>query len=526
MDFENSDSYDDDDYYQDDFHFDDDTDPDRRPEDALQSRNGSSCKVITKECLLAAQREDMQRVMELLSLKEHQARTLLIHYRWDVDKVFEVLVEKGKDRLYAEACVMVQDNENLNSTHRSSLALCEICMEEVPVYKMTTMDCGHCFCNNCWTEHFVVKINEGKSRRISCMAHKCYVVCDEDKIRNYVSEKDPDLAEQFDRYLLESYIEDNKRVKWCPSVPHCGNAIRIEYDEYCEVECACGVQFCFSCSSEAHSPCSCQMWELWTKKCRDESETGNWITVNTVNCPKCHKPVEKNGGCNLVACICGQAFCWLCGGATGFRHNWDNIEGHTCGRFKEEYTANIARAKSEIVRYSHYHGRFKAHSDSFKAEITLKEKLQKKISNMEARELEIKDYDWVTNGAERLFRSRRIISYSYPFAYYMFSDTFLGEEMTKEERNMKRNLFEDHQQQLEGHIEKLSLFLEAPFDEYPEEKVMESRMQIMNLSKITDVLCKNLYDYIDNEILLHLGTTINIVPYRSKGADKAVELDL
>lgn len=55
MDFENSDSYDDDDYYQDDFHFDDDTDPDRRPEDALQSRNGSSCKVITKECLLAAQ---------------------------------------------------------------------------------------------------------------------------------------------------------------------------------------------------------------------------------------------------------------------------------------------------------------------------------------------------------------------------------------------------------------------------------------------------------------------------------------
>lgn len=178
------------------------------------------------------------------------------------------------------------------------------------------------------------------------------------------------------------------------------------------------------------------------------------------------------------------------------------------------------------MRYSHYHGRFKAHSDSFKAEIILKEKLQKKISNMEARELEIKDYDWVTNGAERLFRSRRIISYSYPFAYYMFSDTFLGEEMTKEERNMKRNLFEDHQQQLEGHIEKLSLFLEAPFDEYPEEKVMESRMQIMNLSKITDVLCKNLYDYIDNEILLHLGTTINIVPYRSKGADKAVELDL
>ncbi|XP_024961715.1 probable E3 ubiquitin-protein ligase ARI2 [Cynara cardunculus var. scolymus] len=468
----------------------------------------------------------MQRVMDLLSLKEHQARTLLIHYRWDVDEVFEVLVEKGKDRLYAEACVMVQYDDNLSSTRRSSLALCEICMEEVPVFKMTTMDCGHWFCNNCWTQHFVVKINEGQSRRISCMAHKCYVVCDEDKIRYYVSKTDPDLAEQFDRYLLESYIEDNKRVKWCPSVPHCGNAIRIEYDEYCEVECACGVQFCFSCSSEAHSPCSCQMWELWTQKCRDESETVNWITVNTKNCPKCHKPVEKNGGCNLVSCICGQPFCWLCGGATGFQHTWESIEGHTCGRFKEEDIANIARAESEIVRYTHYHGRFKAHSDSFKAEVALKEKLQKKISNMEARELEIKNYDWVTDGAERLLRSRRIISYSYPFAYYMFNDTSLSEEMTKEDRNIKQNLFEDHQQQLEGHIEKLSLFLEEPFDEYPEGKVMESRMQIITLSNITDVLCKRIYEYIDNEILLHLRTTINIVPYRSKGADKAVELEL
>ena len=159
-----------------------------------------------------------------------------------------------------------------------------------------------------WTEHFIVKINEGQSKRIRCMAHKCFAICDETVIRNLVSKRHPDLAEKFDRFLLESYIEDNKMVKWCPSVPHCGNAIRVEDDEFCEVECSCSLQFCFNCLSEAHSPCSCLMWELWTKKCRDESETVNWITVNTKPCPKCHKPVEKNGGCNLVSCICGQAF--------------------------------------------------------------------------------------------------------------------------------------------------------------------------------------------------------------------------
>lgn len=140
------------------------------------------------------------------------------------------------------------------------------------------------------------------------MAHKCNAICDEDVVRNLVSKIRPDLAKKFDRFLVESYIEDNKMVKWCPSTPHCGNAIRAEYDKLCEVECSCGLQFCFSCLSQAHSPCSCLMWELWRKKCRDESETVNWITVHTKLCPKCCKPVEKNGGCNLVRCICGQCF--------------------------------------------------------------------------------------------------------------------------------------------------------------------------------------------------------------------------
>lgn len=88
--------------------------------------------------------------MDLLSLKEHHARTLLIHYRWDVDKVFTVFVEKGKDKLYAEAGVMVEAHDGLRSPQfPPSKAMCEICMEEVPGIQTTRMECGHCFCNNC-----------------------------------------------------------------------------------------------------------------------------------------------------------------------------------------------------------------------------------------------------------------------------------------------------------------------------------------------------------------------------------------
>ncbi|XP_059314141.1 probable E3 ubiquitin-protein ligase ARI2 isoform X2 [Lycium ferocissimum] len=490
------------------------------------SSTGNSCKVITKESLLVAQREDLKRVMEMLSLREHHARTLLIHYRWDVVRLLAILVEKGRSCLFTEAGVPDVDEVDFGSSVSSLTVTCDICIEEVAGSVVTKMDCGHCFCNDCWTEHFIVKIKEGQSKRIRCMAHKCFAICDEAVIRKLVSKRHPDLAEKFDRFLLESYIEDNKMVKWCPSIPHCGNAIRVETDEFCEVECSCGLQFCFCCLSEAHSPCSCLMWELWAKKCRDESETVNWITVHTKPCPKCHKPVEKNGGCNLVSCICGQAFCWLCGGATGRDHTWSSIAGHSCGRYKEDQEKKSERAKRDLYRYMHYHNRYKAHTDSFTQESRLRETIKEKVAKLESKDSRLRDFSWVTNGLYRLFRSRRALSFSYPFAFYMFGDDLFKDEMTKEEKEIKQHLFEDQQQQLEENVEKLSKAFEEPFDEYEEAQIMEMRMQVLNLSVVTDTLCKKMYECIENDLLGALQfSSHNIAPYQSKGIERATELN-
>ena len=38
------------------------------------------------------------------------------------------------------------------------------------------------------------------------------------------------------------------------------------------------------------------------KKCSDDSETFNWISAHTKECPKCSYPTEKNGGCNHMTC--------------------------------------------------------------------------------------------------------------------------------------------------------------------------------------------------------------------------------
>lgn len=182
----------------------------------------------------------------------------------------------------------------------------------------------------------------------------------------------------------------------------------------------------------------------------------------------------------------------MCGGATGREHTWSSIAGHSCGRYKEqEKTAE--RAKRDLYRYMHYHNRYKAHTDSFKLESKLKDSIRGRISiSEETKSSELSDYSWVHNGLSRLFRSRRVLSYSYAFAFYMFGDELFKEEMSEAEREIKQNLFEDQQQQFESNVEKLSKMLEEPFDTFEYDKVMEIRMQIIDLTTLIDGLCKKM----------------------------------
>jgi len=137
----------------------------------------------------------------------------------------------------------------------------------------------------------------------------------------------------------------------------------------------------------------------------------------------------------------------------------------------------------------HYHNRYRAHTDSLSQESKLKIALLEKIRVSENNDSKIKDYSWVLNGMSRLFRSRRVLSYSYPFAFYMFGDELFKDELSDNEREMKKNLFEDQQQQLETNVERLSGFLEKDFHSFTDEEVYETKMRILDLSRIVDFLC-------------------------------------
>ncbi len=146
------------------------------------------------------------------------------------------------------------------------------------------------------------------------------------------------------------------------------------------------------------------MLRLWKAKCADESETANWLSAHTKPCPKCAKAVEKNGGCNLVSCTCGQCFCWLCGQATGREHTWTSIAGHSCGRYREDAEQAAERAQRDLARYLHFHGRWKAHADSAALEECHRADVAAKIvAAEEAADALLRDYAWLTAAQKQLF---------------------------------------------------------------------------------------------------------------------------
>uniref|UniRef100_A0ACD5WCL8 Uncharacterized protein n=1 Tax=Avena sativa TaxID=4498 RepID=A0ACD5WCL8_AVESA len=490
---------------------------------------------ITRKSLSAAQQQDISMVMNLVSLEPHNARALLMHHRWKMERITDFLERRGREGLFRDAGIVVPPEDNSTtlpfriaadkpSHKRPRIATCNVCFEDVSgLSDVSTMDCGHCFCNDCWTEHFLASLDNGK-KHIHCMELKCPAICDDATVRRLLGLKYPAAAKRFNGFVLESYLENNASVKWCPSAPHCGRAIRVDAGErYCEVECPCGVSFCFNCAAPAHSPVPCTMWDQWDAKFRGESENLKWIAVHTKSCPSCHKPIEKNGGCNHVRCPCGQHLCYACGGKLDSSHN--------CNRYDEKRAASHDAIRRQMLRYTHYCDRFNVHATSRNAEqITLWPAVQKRIVQLESansiRPL-IRQSSWLAQAHGSLLASRLVLSRSYAFAYYMFGDEVRTYPSDRANLAMAKELFENQQEQLERNAERLSKVLAAEAaPKLVEEEVVRTMQKTVNLSKIVDTHCREMYTCIQDELLPLLMESMSIAPYRPDGPDKAKEMDL
>ena len=359
-------------------------------------------------------------------------------------------------------------SSNKADSSNSSEDLCAICYDTPE--QTLSMPCGHSFCTDCWHDFCVNAVQEEGPAcvRTSCPQADCNEIITEEEFQAVA----PDQLTKFQGYQLRNFVESNKLTRWCPGkgcerVAVAYNASALETDgshAHCDT---CGTDFCLPCGEEPHLPCGCKDLALWNEKCRNESETANWILANTKSCPKCVSRIEKNQGCNHMTCQrCRYEFCWICMG------DWNDHGANTGGYYKcnkydpaggsggasgaPEDQSDAAKAKRELDRYLHYYKRYHAHAEAQKfAKKQLKETEARMVLLQESSDdAKWSDVEFLKTANEQLVECRRVLKYTYVFAYYMTAKS----AMTKER-------FEHHQEMLERFTENLSELSEKPLHE-------------------------------------------------------------
>ncbi|KAH7916599.1 hypothetical protein BJ138DRAFT_1121710 [Hygrophoropsis aurantiaca] len=341
--------------------------------------------------------------------------------------------------------------------------VCPICFDDSQT-SFLGLSCDHLFCSGCWNAYATTKIREEGEHMIRCMAEDCSLVVPDATVQNILGD-DTATWERFQELLVRHFVGSNPNLKYCP-YPSCTYTVSCSAAAHKSalttmvptVRCGAAVtpphKFCFGCPIEAdHRPVICGVAKMWLKKCRDDSETANWIKSNTKECSKCQSTIEKNGGCNHMTCKkCKHEFCWVCMGP------WSEhgTAWYSCNRFdeKEGVDARDAQSKSRasLERYLHYYNRWANHEQSAKLSIELYSKTEKKMEEMQiTSELTWIEVQFMKKAVDEVEKCRTTLKWTYAMAYYM-------------DKGNEKELFEDNQRDLEQAVEDLSELLESQID--------------------------------------------------------------
>ncbi|KAG6760037.1 hypothetical protein POTOM_036536 [Populus tomentosa] len=484
-------------------------------DDLISHRHQQNYTVLSEEDIRQRQDDDVMRIATVLSISKVAASILLRYYNWSVSKVHdEWFADEEKVRkavgLLEEPVVPFPDGREMT---------CGICFETYPSDRLLAAACGHPFCNSCWAGYISTAINDGPGcLMLRCPDPSCNAAVGQDMINLLTSDED---NEKHSRYFIRSYIEDNRKTKWCPA-PGCDYAVDFivgsgSYD----VTCRCAYSFCWNCTEEAHRPVDCGTVAKWILKNSAESENMNWILANSKPCPKCKRPIEKNQGCMHITCTppCKFEFCWLCLGA--WSDHGERTGGfYACNRYEtakqegvyDEAEKRREMAKNSLERYTHYYERWATNQSSRQKALADLQQMQnvhisayfpkvalanvnqeivlEKLSDIQCQpESQLK---FIIEAWLQIVECRRVLKWTYAYGYYL-----------PEHEHAKRMFFEYVQGEAESGLERLHQCAEKELQIYlnaegPSKDFNEFRTKLAGLTSVTRNYFENLVRALEN----------------------------
>eukprot|EP01116_Phalansterium_solitarium_P024978 TRINITY_DN933_c0_g1_i1.p1 TRINITY_DN933_c0_g1~~TRINITY_DN933_c0_g1_i1.p1 ORF type:complete len:676 (+),score=229.88 TRINITY_DN933_c0_g1_i1:136-2163(+) len=514
---------DEDDFDNDDGAYDEDYDENLVDEElglGVESQPDKSFEVMSRKDIISKQEAALEQVSGVTGLPLPSCRILLRHYRWDTMKALSDWSDTPAKVLKAVGLPSTElEPQGRRSAGSGRQRACDICLDDdVPASLLSAMACGHSFCNECWRGYLSVAVAE-KQPVITCPGAapdgkaRCSIVVDELLVVRLL--RDPAAEQRYVTMLMDSYVEDNPAVRWCPQAG-CDNALLLNEVSHVRneaVACTCGCVFCFRCLQAEHRPATCQMAQEWhaMNSGADDSLNVNLIASISRPCPRCQAAVEKNGGCNHMNCVkCRFHFCWQCMGKFGSGENGgqDGYHNHKCNGFFQEDDITKSQV-DELKKFEWYSERFNTHAKSRAAEMKLadKSRLEPVLKYL----IDTHGMSWVSAqyyaaAVERLVRNRAALMASYTFGYFR----------AKRCAWVNKAIFEELQRDMENKTELLAGLLQRSATEPA--SLFDQQQSVINTTKLAERLHEN---------LLHAaGDWLNIDPdeaERQKAAHKAAQ---
>ena len=453
----------------------------------------SGIRILKAEGLRPVMQRRIADVTDILGVSSAAAAVLLRQYNFSKEQLLEEYM-LNSSAILKKAGVYHRCGNNAVSAKPNSTD-CAICYDD-ECDSMMSMPCGHAFCTDCWRDFCDNAVNEGPvCVQTTCPQAQCQEVVTEEEMHQALGETSPQLK-KFQGFQLRSFVESNGLTRWCPGkgceMIACAESASAMEAEGNLASCnSCLTCFCLVCGEEPHAPSTCKDLDKWNEKCRNESETANWILANTKSCPKCRSRIEKNQGCNHMTCSsCKYEFCWICmgdwtehGASTGGYYKCNKFDSGPSGS-NDGDQSDAAKAKRDLDRYLHFYKRFHAHQEAQTfARKQLKETEARMILLQESSDgAKWTDVEFLKTANEQLVECRRVLKFTYVFAFYMDPSPAAS---------MQRDRFEHHQEMLERFTEHLSELSEKPLPEM-------NRTEVVNQTRVVDRFMKNILKYVED----------------------------